>query len=229
MQADVDAWMPKHFDDSLVHPAVTSAANYRVLHDYQTSGGLPSVFNGQCKRFIVYVASDIAGLLEWLDSPQIRGAIEDGREREGQYPEIEGEQFFVGNIYEAVEVRGALGRDFAGEGPIVAERFEVGEADRVQFDTWLNGPHLDAMSSWPGVVRVRTWKQKRDVPQRFPYTRYIGKGNRMISAEFSEGSDLSKIISSGGVRDAILDSVRWDVHLPYVRREAALNIVIRYP
>jgi hypothetical protein len=76
---------------------------------------------------------------------------------------------------------------------------------------------------------VRTWKQKQDVPERFPYTRYIGKGNRMVWAEFSEGSDLTKIISSSMVRDTVLDSVRWDVRLPYVRRDAALNLVIRYP
>ena len=41
------------------------------------------------------------------------------------------------------------------------------------------------------VRRVRTWRQKRDdVPKRFPYDRYVSKGNRMIVADFAEDTDL---------------------------------------
>ena len=73
MQEDVDGWMPKHFDDSLWHPAVTSAASYAVLHDWER---LPSAFNHDCTRFIPYVATDLPGLVAWVDAPELRGAIE---------------------------------------------------------------------------------------------------------------------------------------------------------
>jgi len=39
MIADVDAWTPKHFDDSLAHPAVVAAASFGI------SWSLPSVFS----------------------------------------------------------------------------------------------------------------------------------------------------------------------------------------
>ena len=68
MQADVDGWMPKHFDDSLMDPIVTSAHNYRVLRDFRSAGegGLPWIFNGHGNRFIVYVYEDLAGVVPFI-------------------------------------------------------------------------------------------------------------------------------------------------------------------
>jgi hypothetical protein len=222
----LDAWMPKHFDDSLVHPAVTSAANYAVIHDFER---LPAIFNGHGNRFIVYVADDVPGLMQWLDSPQIREAIEDGVDRESKYPPLDDEPF-TGNIYEVMEVRGPVGADVAGRGPIMAERFEVPPSLQAEFDAWLNGPHLDPVESWPEVRRVRTWRQKRDdVPKRFPYERYVSKGNRMIVADFAEDTDLRTLFGSGATAEALSDSTRWDTRLPYVRREVCEFLLVRYP
>jgi hypothetical protein len=228
MQADVDAWMPKHFDDSLEHPKVTSAANYRVVRDYRpvAEGGLPSVLNGHGNRFIVYVAEDMPGVADWLDSPMIRRAIEDGAEREGQYPALDGEPF-TGNIYEIRQVRGAVGADFAGTGPILAERFEVPEHLIREFETWLDGPHLDAAVELPGAIRVRTWSSNRGLPKRFPYIRYQSKGNRMIWTEFAEGTDLRAVLAEPMTHAYLEDSIRWDLRLSYVRREVAENLLIR--
>jgi len=221
----LDEWMPKHFDDSLAHAAVTSAANYAALRDWE---GLPALFNQHGNRFIVYVADDLDGVKDWLDSPQIREAIDDGVDRESQYPELDDEPF-NGVIYEVMEVRRPVGADFAGRGPIVVERFEVPSELVDEFDPWLNGPHLDAVEGWPGIVRVRTWRQnKDDVPRRFPYDRYVGKGNRMIWDELEEGADLRRLLEDEGVRNTLVDSQRWDLRLGYVRREACEHLLTRY-
>ena len=222
----LDEWMPKHFDDSLAHRAVTSAANFAVVRDWE---GLPALFNQHGNRFIVYVADGFDGVKEWLDSPQIREAIDDGVDRESQYPRLDDEAF-NGVIYEVAEVRHPVGADFAGRGPIVVERFDVPPHLTSEFDAWLNGPHLDAVESWPGLVRVRTWRQnKEDVPHRFPYDRYVGKGNRMIWADLEEGSDVRRLFEHEGVRNGLVDSQRWDLRLGYVRREACEHLLTRYP
>jgi hypothetical protein len=223
MQPDVDAWMPKHFDDSLRHPAVTAAANYAVLHDWQR---LPGVYNNECTRFIPYVAEDAEGLVAWVDAPELRGAIEDGVERESQYPTLEDEPF-NGSILSVTNVHGPCGRDFVGHGPILVERFHVPDNEAEEFDAWLNGPYLDRATSWPDVVRIRSFRAMTGVPQRWPYTRYQGKGNRMIWADFREGRDVRELASSDAVVGALSDSVRWDVRLPYVRRDAAECLLVR--
>jgi hypothetical protein len=224
MQEDVDAWMPKHFDDSLWHPACTAAANYAVRCDWER---LPSVWNNDCTRFIPYAAEDVEGLLAWVDAPELRGAIEDGVEREAQYPALDGEPFFNGSILGVVEVRGACGSDFAGRGPILAERFQVGGADVEAFDEWLAGPYLERAGAWPGAVRARTLAAIEGIPQRWPYTRYQGRGNRMLWVDFEDDADIFTIVGSREVGESIADSLRWDARLSYVRRDAAECLLVR--
>jgi hypothetical protein len=224
MQPDVDAWMPKHFDDSLRHPAVTAAANYAVRHDWND---LPSVFNNDCTRFIPYVAEDIDGLVAWVDAPELRGAIEDGVERESQYPALDGEPFFNGSILDVVLVHAACDDDFAGRGPIVVERFQVGDRDVEEFDSWVTSTYVERASTWPGVARIRVFASSPGIPQRWPYTRYQGQGNRMIWADFEEGREVGDIVRSREVADAVSESLRWDVRLPYVRRDAAECLLVR--
>ena len=60
MIVEVDAWIPKHFDDSLAHPAVTSAASFGA------AWSLPATFTAPGCRLIVYVAEDMPQLLYWL-------------------------------------------------------------------------------------------------------------------------------------------------------------------
>lgn len=226
MADGVDEWMPQHFDDSLDHDAVTAVASYRVLQDFSPEGGLPWLFNGHGNRFIVYVADDVPGLLAWMDSPILRDAIDDGVDRESAFPALDGEPF-TGNIYEVSEVRGAAGADFAGRCAIFVERFEVGDADAAEFDAWLDGPHLDAVASFPGVLRTRTFRGNRSAPDEFPFNRYRSKGNRMIWAELPADTDLRQLVRDPAVRAAVEDSLRWDLRLPYVRRELAVNHVLR--
>jgi hypothetical protein len=224
-QAEVDGWMPKHFDDSLYHDAVTSVGSYEVLHDWRAAG-LPAVFNGQATRFIPYVATDLESLVEWVDSPVLKEAIDDGVDRESQYPALEDEPF-NGSIMEVMEVRGPVGEDLAGRSPILVERFHVGDDQAAEFDAWLNGPYLAGAEKWPGVVRVRTFRAAPGIPQRWPYTRYQGKGNRMLWADLEEGVDVVETARSDDVRRSLADSLQWDLRLAYVVRDAGRNMIVR--
>jgi hypothetical protein len=228
MEADVDGWMPKHFDDSLLDPHVLAAANYRVLRDYRAldEGGLPAPFNGHGNRFIVYVADTIEDYEETIDSARVRAAIADGADREGRYPPLDDEPF-NGVVYVVQQVRGKAGDHFAPGGPIIVERFEVPSSLEGEFDGWLEGPHLDAARGLPGAVRVRTFAAHRDYPRRFPYDRYRGKGNRMILVELEADTDVRPLLAGAQATAWLADSLRWDLRLPYARREAAECLLIR--
>jgi len=221
MIADVDGWIPKHFDDSLAYPSVTSAASFEVVW------GLPASFTSPGCRIIVYVAEDMTGLVAWLGSPELRAAIEDGADREAQVIPVDGDPF-TGNIYAATELVHGVAADFVEGGGIFIERFEVPEADSAEFDAWLTGAHLDAVLRWPGVVRARTWIQNRDLSEEFPYDRYMSKGNRMLSADFSPDTQVAELLAVDDVWASVADSAQWDVRLPYVRREAGRPLVIRH-
>jgi hypothetical protein len=218
-----DDWMPKHFDDSLRHPGCIAAANYVVVHDWQR---VPAAFQNECTRFISYVADGVDGMKAWIDSPELRAAIADGAEGESKFSALDDERF-NGTIIAPAVVDGATGGEFTGKGPILVERFEISDGDAEEFDAWLDGPHLAATGSWGGVVRRRTWRAVPGIPQVWPFVRYQGKGNRMLMVEFVEGTDIRATASTGAVREWLLDSLRWDAHLPYVRRELAENILIR--
>lgn len=227
MLEDVDGWMPKHFDDSLLDPHVLAAANYAVRRDFRApqEGGLPSVFNGHGNRFIVYVAESIESYLSTIDSDRVLAAIADGSDREARYPAIDDEPF-NGVVYAVREVRGPIGEPF-GQGPIVIERFERSPRHGEAFDAWLDGPHLGAALALPGARRVRTWSAYREYPERFPYDRYRGKGDRMIWIDFEPEASLEKVVGSAAMTAYLDDSVAWDVRLPYVRREMTTRLVVR--
>jgi len=227
MQADVDGWMPKHFDDSLLDPHVLAAASYATLRDFRApeDGGLPAVLNGHGNRFIVYVADSIEGYEDSIDSEAVREAIRDGADRESRYPPIDDEPF-NGVVYAPRGIRGGSS-DLVGRGPVLVQRFEVAERLAPDFDDWFDGRHLDAAFALPGVVRARTWAAHRSYPQRFPYDRYRGKGNRMLLVELAEGSDLRGAIADERTVSWFEDSIAWDLRLPYARREAGECLVIR--
>jgi hypothetical protein len=227
MQADVDGWMPKHFDDSLLDPHVLAAASYTTLRDHRAldEGGLPAALNGHGNRFIVYVADSIEGYERSLDSEAVGDAIRDGSDRESKYPPVDDEPF-NGVVYSPRAVRGGSS-ELVGRGPIIVERFEVTERLAPAFDDWLDGPHLDDAQLLPGVVRARTWEAHRAYPRRFPYDRYRGKGNRMLLLELAQGADLRSVIADQQTVRWLADSIGWDVRLPYVRREVGECLVVR--
>jgi hypothetical protein len=215
--------MPKHFDDSLRNPAVTSAASYAVLRDWDA---LPAVYASECTRFIPYVADGMQGLVEWVDGPELREAIDDGVEREGQYPTLEGEPF-NGSILEVVDVHGACGDDFAGHGPIVVERFHVSDPLEEEFDAWMAEEGRRRAAAWPGAVRVRTFRAAPGVPQQWPYSRYQGKGNRMIWVDFGEGVDARKVATDTHVLESLSGSTRWDTRVTYAVRDVGECLLVR--
>ena len=227
MAQSVDDWMPKHFDDSLDADAVTGVAAFSVLHNFDPVSGLPWIFNGHGNRFIVYVADSVEGLCEWVDGPFLRQAIEDGAEREGAYPALDGEVRFAGNFYLSSRVIRPLGVDFIGPTSLFIERFDVGAERDEEFTAWLEGPHADAVAAVSDVLRVRTYRQNLDVPKRFPFDRYSGKGNRMLMAELPVNCDLVEFVKRREVVALLADSIRWDLELPYVRREVANFQVLR--
>lgn len=227
MQADVDGWIPKHFDDSLLDPHVLAAANFGILRDFRAiaDGGLPAPFNGHGNRFIVYVADTIEGYEGSIDSENVRAAIRDGAEREAQYPLLD-EEPFNGVVYAVRAIRGS-GSHFTGRGPILVERFEAPPDQAGRFDAWLDDQHLDAGYALPGAIRARTFAAHRDYPRRFPYDRYRGKGNRMLMIEFGEGTDLRQLLARPGTTEWLADGLSWDLELAYVRREVGECLSIR--
>jgi len=112
-------------------------------------------------------------------------------------------------------------------GPIIAERVEVPAAQAAEFDAWRDGPHLDDAAMLPAVARVRTWVAHRDYPRRFPFDCYRGKGNRMLLLELVATADVLAALAEPAARSWIADSLRWDLRLPYVTREAATCRLVR--
>ena len=148
----LDGWIPKHLDDSLAHPSVTSAGNYEIVRDF---GALPSALNHEGNRMVNYATSDLEGCLEWLDSQELRGAIEDGVDRESQYPPLDGEPF-IGNIYVPGEVVGGSPEDFIRDCTWYVERYEVPETEVASFEAW-SAKQLHELASLKGVARARSW------------------------------------------------------------------------
>jgi hypothetical protein len=228
LQKELDDWSPWHFDDFGRHPAVMAVSSYRVLRDFDPENGLPSAFNlSQATRWIPYVVTDIASMHAWIGSPIVTGGLDEPTlERENKYPSIAGEPF-NGTMMSVSQVRGARGTDHVGAGGIVVERFEVGPRQEAEFDAWLDGPHLAGYEALSGWKRLRTFKGDRSAPAKFPWTRYLGKGNRMIWLELEEGIDPKGVVRSEAYRELLRASLRWDAVLPYVTREAAENFILR--
>jgi hypothetical protein len=216
MLSELDEWTPKHFDDSLQHPAVIAAASFAVLNEGYNGESDPN-------RLFIYTARDIDGLISWIDSPELRAAIEDGAERESKVLGVDGEPF-TGNIY-------AVGHNFTNQGGnsgrrlVAVERYEVPAAWGDEFGSWLNS-RLSRISEHPGVRGACTWTQKRDVPRRFPYDRYSSPGNRMLTIEIdtADGNPADVVAHV----DALLSGAEpWKQRLPYFRRDIAEQLMTR--
>ncbi len=106
----------------------------------------------------IYTARDTEGLIAWIDSPELRAAIEDGAERESKVLGVDGEPF-TGNIY-AVDQILTRHRDNPGRRLVAVERYEVPTEWDDRFGSWPNS-RLLRISEHPGMRRVCTWTQKR--------------------------------------------------------------------
>jgi len=228
LQQELDDWSPWHFDDFGRHRTVQAVSSARIIRDWDPATGLPAAFNnGQATRWIPYVCLDTTSMHAWIGSPIVTGGLDEPTmERENKYPPIAGEAF-NGTMLTVSQLRGGLGTDHVGMGQLIAERFEVAPDREAEFDAWLEGTHLPRYEALDGWVRLRTFKGDRSAPHRFPWTRYLGKGNRMILAELKEGVDAKAIVRSPAYGDLLLDSLRWDAVLPYVTREIAELFILR--
>jgi hypothetical protein len=227
LQQELDDWSPWHFDDFGRHPAVQAVSSYRVIRDFDPVHGLPAAFNStQATRFIPYVCLDIPSMHAWIGSPIVTGGLDEPTlAREAKYPPI-AEEPFNGTMLTVEAVRGALGTDHPGRGAIVAERFEVGHDRAAEFDAWLEG-HFERYAGLDGWLRLRLLHGDRSAPHRFPWNRYLGKGNRMIYVELKEGVDPRTFVRDPAYRDMLVDSLRWDAVLPYTTREIAECFILR--
>lgn len=228
LQKELDDWSPWHFDDFGRHRTVQAVSSARIIHDWDPVNGLPAAFNsGQATRWIPYVCLDIPSMHQWIGSPIVTGGLDEPTmERENKYPPIAGEAF-NGTMLTVSQVRGGQGTDHVGMGQLIAERFEVGAAQAEAFDDWLETVHLPRYEALDGWVRLRTFKGDRTAPHTFPWTRYLGKGNRMILAELREGVDAKAIVRSAAFTEMLTDSLRWDAVLPYITREIAELFILR--
>ena len=140
LQEELDGWTPWHFDDFGRHYAVLGASSYKIIRDFDPETGLPAAFNAsQATRFIPYVATSIPDMHAWIGSEVVTGGLDEPTlERESKYPSLE-EEPFNGTMMTISKVVGALGRDQAGSGGCVVERFEVGPEHEAEFDEWLEG------------------------------------------------------------------------------------------
>ena len=227
LQQELDDWSPEHFDDFGRHPTVQAVSSYKVIRDFDPESGLPAAFNStQATRFIPYICLDIPSMHEWVGSDIVTGGLDEPTlAREAKYPSIAGEPF-NGTMLRVVAVRGELGADHPGRGSIVAERFEVGESLAAEFDAWLEG-HLERYAALEGWLRLRLFHGDRSAPHRFPWDRYLGKGNRMLLAELKEGADVRALVRSDAYRDLLTDSLRWDARVPYTTREVAECFILQ--
>ena len=213
MLPELDEWTPKHFDDSLQHPAVIAAASFTVLNEGYNGDSDPN-------RLFIYTARDTEGLIAWIDSPELRAAIEDGAERESKVLGVDGEPF-TGNIH-AVDQILTRHRDNTGRRLVAVERYEVPTEWDDRLGSWLNS-RLLRISEHPGMRSVCTWTQKRDVPHRFPYDRYCSPGNRMLTVEIGAVGD-----NPADAMDALLSGAEpWKQRLPYFRRDIAEQLMTR--
>lgn len=191
-------------------------------------GGFRTHFNAtEANRFIHYVATNIQDMHAWIGSEVVTGGLDEPTmERESQYPAPEQEPS-NGTMMTVSQVRGGLGRDQAGAGGCIAERFEVAPDLQAEFDAWLEGPHLEAYEAMDGWARIRTFHGDRTADHTFPWNRYLGKGNRMIWAELADRVDPKEFVRREAYRLILADSLRWDSRLSYVTREACEGFIVR--
>ncbi len=228
LQEELDGWTIEHFDDFGRHYAVIGASSFKVIRDFDPESGLPAPFNAsQATRFIPYVATNIPDMHAWIGSEVVTGGLDEPTlARESKYPAIEQEPF-NGTMMTVSKVRGALGREQAGSGGCVAERFEVGPEQEGEFDAWLDGPHLESYAALEGWVRIRTFGGDRTAEYAFPWNRYLGKGNRMIWCELEEDVDPREFVRRPEYNEILRSSLSWDARLPYVTREVCEGFIVR--
>jgi hypothetical protein len=219
---EIDGWIPKHLDDSLAHDAIFLTTYYHVVT------GLPSVLGGPGNRSVFYFARDLPGMLAWMDSPELTGAVEDSADRETTFYPLDGESPGTANIYHAASATAfrELNVDAAGQ-HLLVERLEIAAGDEAEFDNWLEREHLPALSESALIDCAVRLEAYRDAPDRFPFDRYRSIGNRAVVAGLVPEVDPHSVLDDTAIKEALTDSRRWDFKVPYVRREVFRCVLVR--
>jgi len=198
-----DEWQQsKHMPEAIAAPTCHRAAHYHTVTE-----GLPAVWHGSGNVSANYYASDRQGIFDFLTSPELAEAVADGVLWFDRFNELDGFDY-TGNIY---EVTATWGVDAPRDAAYLAARFEVEPHDLDEFDVWLS-EHAAALAHADGVLRVRTMLAIRE-GSPLPY--YYSPGNRAV---FAELAGVSEVLDPR-VLAAVADSQRWDLSLPYVRRD----------
>ena len=210
---EFDRWQAtKHLPDLVSLGGVDACSYYASVTD-----GVPSGWQGSGNRIAAYWAPDLPSLLRWVADPGLALAIADGSRFFGVFNELDGATY-TGNVYE-------LGPRWPGDpgptlgGCLVTQRFEVDERDLGAFDDWVVRQHLPILRSTKGVRWAASAKGVGG--QTVEY--YNSPGNRVVFAELSEPAVSPVAVAA--LERALVDSLRWDRTLGYVRREVANHIV----
>jgi hypothetical protein len=201
----------RHLPELMNAPGAAMAGYYEnVVVD------LPQVYKGSGNRLANYVARNIDDLFCWLRSDEFAAAVEDGGNKWfGRMNELDYD-LYTGNVYSIGEVVKPDDNPTRLDLPLLVERFEVTDDAVEEFDIWMSEVHLPAVASQPGVLRARSCAAVREgIP--LPY--YESLGNRMLIADLDGGEPAPETLLRPGITDAVGDSLKWDLRLPYVRRD----------
>jgi hypothetical protein len=220
IQADFDTWeVDKHIAELALGPGVVFVAYFLNVLD-----GLPEAYKGSGYCMAYYTGKDLEGMFAWLRSPELAAAVEDGSQWFGRFNSVDYETF-TGNVCPVRAVVNNLGQTPPESAPILVERWEVSDADAEEFDEWLDNTHLPAVGGHEGVVRVRTFTAVREgIP--IPY--YYSPGNRMLVAELRDPVNFRETLLSPELMTRLEDSTRWDLRLPYVKRDVYSYVAHTY-
>jgi len=198
-----DEWQrTKHMPEAIAAPTCHRAAHYHTVTE-----GLPAAWQGSGNVSANYSTTDRQGIFDFLTSDELAEAVADGVLWFDRFNELDHADY-TGNIYEVVA---SAGDAVTLDAPYFAERFEVTSEELAEFDGWL-AAHAAAVAQAEGVVRVRTMHAIRE-GSPLPY--YYSPGNRAV---FAELADVSAVLG-GQLIGALADSQRWDLRLPYVKRD----------
>jgi hypothetical protein len=211
IQADFDRWeIGKHLADLMAGPGAVM-----VVYGWNVLDGLPEAYKGSGWCMAYYTGRDVEGLFAWLCSKELEEAIKDGSQWFGRFNDVDYETY-TGNVYEVTAVVNGAGRTPPESAPILVERFEAGEGEAAELDAWLRDVHLPAIGTHPGVLRARTF---RAIRENIPIQYYYSPGNRALIAELADEEGFRETLLSRDFLEHVEDSLRWELRLPYVKRD----------
>jgi hypothetical protein len=205
-----DRWQySKHIPELIQAPGITGAAYYRSMD------GVPPAFTVPGLRMAVYAAQSTQGLFQWMESPELAGALADGIQWFGAFHRLDG-QDFTGNVYRrhsSTVNRGQVG-ELHG---IMVDRWEI-DAPAQAVTAALKERYLPALASLEGVESVTSFERSAEQP---PIAFYRSVGRFMVWTGFARAEDLEAAAGSGALAECraglagTLDTASYSTHEAY--------------